>query len=102
MGGGNVPTGGRRDPTRYVLLIEDDVAVREAIAELLLDVGYPVVTASNGGEALELMVLHGPPALILLDLIMPVMAGFLLKPFTYDQLLAVVDACLGEDPVMSA
>jgi CheY-like chemotaxis protein len=60
-----------------VLLVEDDVDVREAVADTLEDAGYRVLSARHGLEALEL--LRGGnmrPCVILLDLMMPVMDGW--------------------------
>src|SRR4051794_1739513 len=59
-----------------VLVVEDDVDVREALVEALGDHGYVLQAAGNGREALEL--LRGGasrPCLILLDLMMPQMDG---------------------------
>lgn len=60
-----------------VLVIEDDEAVRESIAQLLRDEAFHVETASNGREALQLL-RRTPtlPSVILLDLMMPVMDGW--------------------------
>jgi CheY-like chemotaxis protein len=60
---------------RPVLVVDDDEGVREAVAEVLADVGYIVATAANGQLALDWLRSHPPPALILLDLMMPVMDG---------------------------
>jgi CheY-like chemotaxis protein len=63
-------------PGASLLIVDDDHDSREALERLLRYAGYRVVTASNGGEALE--VLRGQtslPDLILLDLMMPVMDG---------------------------
>ena len=57
--------------------MEDDRDLREALSEILRDEGYDVAGAAHGREALEL--LRGDfhrPALILLDLTMPVMNGW--------------------------
>ena len=57
--------------------MEDDTDLREALSEILRDEGYAVAGASHGLEALQL--LRGEfhrPALILLDLTMPVMNGW--------------------------
>ncbi|MBI4509053.1 MAG: response regulator [Deltaproteobacteria bacterium] len=63
--------------TRTLLLVEDDLEVRNAIVETLADAGYQVETAANGFEALEqLRGRVGSPCLILLDLMMPVMDGW--------------------------
>jgi CheY-like chemotaxis protein len=59
-----------------VLVVEDDAAVRESIAEILEDNGYIPVPAANGREALDrLRALEDKPCLILLDIMMPVMDG---------------------------
>ena len=57
-----------------MLLVEDDTEIRVMMAIALECDGYRVVTASNGLEALALAQEH-QPSLILLDLMMPVMAG---------------------------
>jgi len=58
-----------------VLLVEDDVKTREIMAHTLEKNGWKVSEASNGQEALNMM-LDVQPQLILLDLMMPVMDGF--------------------------
>lgn len=62
-----------------VLLVEDDVDIREAIADLLEEFGYAVRAACNGREALDVLATEYLPDLILLDLMMPVMDGWALK-----------------------
>jgi CheY-like chemotaxis protein len=60
-----------------VLVVEDDIDVREAIAEVVETAGYPVEVASNGLEALAYLHDHrGERCLVLLDLMMPVMDGW--------------------------
>lgn len=60
-----------------VLLVEDDVDVRESMAEALEDAHYSVLQATNGRAALDdLRVLSRLPSLIVLDLMMPVMDGW--------------------------
>lgn len=59
-----------------VLVIEDDVELREALAELLEQEGYRVAQASEGREALAHLRAGHRPRLILLDLIMPGMDGW--------------------------
>jgi CheY-like chemotaxis protein len=58
-----------------VLLVEDDPDIRESMRIVLEDVGYVVMTAANGKEALEWLERQTEPCLILLDLMMPVMSG---------------------------
>jgi CheY-like chemotaxis protein len=59
-----------------ILVVEDDVDVREALAMFLECEGYHVVEAAHGAEALERLRGGGPFGLILLDLMMPVMNGW--------------------------
>jgi CheY-like chemotaxis protein len=59
---------------RSILLVEDDPDSRTMMTAALEFEGYRVITASNGVEGLELARRH-KPELILLDLMMPVMAG---------------------------
>ena len=64
-------------PGGPVLVVEDDVAIRESVCQILQDEGFPVVAASNGKDALaQLRKLSPQPRLILLDLMMPVMNGW--------------------------
>ena len=65
--------GGRR-PCK-LLVVEDDLDVRESLRDVLTDAGYQVVCAEEGGRALTLMAEEAPPAAILLDLTMPGMDG---------------------------
>ncbi len=58
-----------------VLVVEDDPATREMVRRTLEQDGWEVGEAENGRIALE-RVEAGPPALILLDLMMPEMDGF--------------------------
>jgi CheY-like chemotaxis protein len=57
-----------------VLVVDDDDGVRELITSALADEGYDVATARDGAEALA-SARRDPPALILLDIRMPVMDG---------------------------
>ncbi len=57
-----------------VLIADDDQTIRALLADLLADLGYEVLTASNGAEAVELAVREEPDALIL-DFLMPRLSG---------------------------
>lgn len=59
-----------------ILLVDDDEDIRELTAEILRESGYDVVEAEDGQQALSALArMDTPPALVLLDLIMPVMTG---------------------------
>ncbi|HEY62469.1 MAG TPA: response regulator [Anaerolineae bacterium] len=58
-----------------LLIVEDNVLLRDAIAEMLTMDGFFVLTAGNGEEALSQMESVSPD-LILSDISMPVMDGF--------------------------
>jgi CheY-like chemotaxis protein len=60
-----------------ILLVDDDRDVIDALRLVLSEEGYEVATASNGYEALVYLKSHSPlPALILLDVMMPIMDGY--------------------------
>lgn len=58
-----------------ILLVEDDINLREIYAARLEAEGYRVVVASDGEEALAKSVKE-QPSLILLDVMMPKISGF--------------------------
>lgn len=57
-----------------ILVIDDDPAILETVAEILVDEGYHVVKARNGAEGLAATE-RALPALVLLDRWMPVLDG---------------------------
>jgi CheY-like chemotaxis protein len=59
-----------------ILVIEDDYAVREALAQVLMDEGYDVDCAEDGAAALERLRTSAKPSCIILDLWMPRLNGF--------------------------
>jgi CheY-like chemotaxis protein len=62
---------------RPILLVEDDAAIRELLCTLLEHRGYVVQCAASGAEALAMLRAgDAPPALIVLDLVMPTMDGY--------------------------
>ena len=59
---------------RTVLVIDDDVLVRDVLAQMVRDLGYDAVTAADGPAALD--VVHGRAIdAVLVDLTMPGMSG---------------------------
>ena len=81
-----------------MLVAEDDRSVRELIAEVLIDAGYSVATASDGRIALSTCE-EFRPDVVVLDLMMPTMDGL---PFlrergpNCDAQVVVVSAALHE------
>ena len=64
-----------RNGTRQILLVDDEAAMRTMWRLALSWLGYDVVEAENGFEALRL-VRKQRPDLVLLDVMMPGMDGF--------------------------
>ena len=60
---------------KKILLIEDNVDVRENTAEILTLANYHVSTAQNGKEGVELAQQQNPD-LIICDIMMPVLDGY--------------------------
>jgi CheY-like chemotaxis protein len=59
-----------------VLLAEDEDALRAFTGQLLQDLGYTVLAAGDGKEALEVSARHrGPISLLVSDVVMPRMGG---------------------------
>jgi two-component system OmpR family response regulator len=57
-----------------ILVVEDDSTLRELLKYNLQKEGYSVLTAKDGGEALE-MFDKNTPHLVILDVMLPVMSG---------------------------
>ncbi|HAR41847.1 MAG TPA: hypothetical protein DCS07_04335 [Bdellovibrionales bacterium] len=60
---------------RQILVVEDEDSIRESLRALLELEGYRVFEAANGEQALMEFRRMGRPALILLDLYLPIMTG---------------------------
>lgn len=58
-----------------VLIVEDERDLLDSLQEFFEDEGFHVQTASNGAEALSLLDSDELPAVVLLDLMMPVVDG---------------------------
>ena len=60
-----------------ILIVEDDLEIRTALAMLLLDEGYQVLSCEDGRQALDLLATtDSVPDAIILDLRLPVMDGW--------------------------
>ncbi|TME33769.1 MAG: response regulator [Chloroflexi bacterium] len=70
----------------YVLVVDDDPAIRGLVGDALRSEGYVVDLAAHGREALDAMRARRP-ATVVLDLMMPVMDGFsFMEACHYEQL----------------
>lgn len=59
-----------------ILIVDDEVEIRETLEVALAIRGWEVITVANGQEAIDLLASGKKPSLILLDLMMPVMNGW--------------------------
>jgi len=62
-------------PTRTILVVDDEPAVRLLVQRVLAEAGFHVVTAMGGTEALGLLERGTAIDLLLVDLRMPSMSG---------------------------
>ncbi len=77
-----------------VLVVDDDEALRDAVAEAIEMAGYEVEQAENGRDALDRMRVTSP-CIVLLDLMMPVMDGWeVVSEMAKDPKLALVPVCI--------
>lgn len=65
-----------KPPAPTILIIDDDADIRALLSEFLEGEGYVAAAVGNGLDALTYLHDRPAPALILLDLTMPVMNGF--------------------------
>src|SRR5258706_10008781 len=72
-----------------ILVVDDEIGIRELLSEILSDEGHVVVTAENAQQARELR-LSAAPDLVLLDIWMPDTDGVtLLKEWSSSGLLSM-------------
>lgn len=73
-----LPTGRDDNPaavTETVLVVEDDARVRASTTDALRELGYTVIHAGSGHEALQKLADNPGVALLFTDIVMPVMNG---------------------------
>jgi CheY-like chemotaxis protein len=73
-----LPTGRGDNPaevTETVLVVEDDARVRASTTDALRELGYTVIHAGSGEEALQKLADNPGVALMFTDIVMPVMNG---------------------------
>jgi DNA-binding response OmpR family regulator len=63
---------------KTVLLVEDDLDVRDLLQDYLEDKGFEVIPAGTGKQALDFLTAQGgrPPDIVVLDLMMPLVNGW--------------------------
>ncbi|MER9293005.1 CHASE3 domain-containing protein [Mesorhizobium sp. M0510] len=73
------PTGRGDNPaapvTEAILVVEDDARVRVSTTEAIRELGYTVIHAASGEEALQKLAENPNVALLFTDIVMPVMNG---------------------------
>jgi DNA-binding NtrC family response regulator len=75
--------------TKEILVVDDEVGIRELLSEILFDEGYQVHAAENAAQARAYRATHQPD-LVLLDIWMPEVDGLvLLKEWSAQQLLTM-------------
>ena len=79
---------------KKILVVDDEADIVDAIAPVLQQNNYEVMTAKNGEECLN-KVINNKPDLVLLDLLMPKIDG-------YSVLVALKQASEIDDPSASA
>jgi CheY-like chemotaxis protein len=63
-------------PRRIAYVVDDSDDARELFGEALSQAGYRVVEATDGRQAVDLLLDHPTPSAIVLDLIMPRVDGY--------------------------
>ena len=79
--------------SKRILIIEDQEDNRAILRDLLGQAGYELTEAADGGEGVKLAERERPD-LILMDIQLPVIDGYVTKPFSPRDLLAKVRAYL--------
>jgi two-component system sensor histidine kinase/response regulator len=64
------------ESSEYILLVDDELNNLAVLSALLTQQGYTVRRVLNGQKALNLVRSNEPPALVLLDIMMPEMDGY--------------------------
>ncbi len=90
---------------QVVMVVDDDEDIRESLKAFLEAAGFDVRLARNGQEALDRLLSESLPAVVLLDLRMPVMTGWELLAVMAensrlrDVVVIVVSGSVGDAPL---
>lgn len=74
MGSGQIAHNATKAGSTLILIVDDEAAIAETLADFMLELGYTTLVASNGEQALNLARLRWP-ALVFTDLMMPYLNG---------------------------
>lgn len=66
------PEGIRDEP---ILIVNDDLAARDTIAEAVRRLGRPIVGVATAEQAIDIAE-HDPPAAVIVEVLLPVMSGY--------------------------
>ena len=58
-----------------ILVVDDEFAIVDLLEMVLVDEGHHVLTAANGRQALERLIEHPLPDLVISDYMMPILDG---------------------------
>ena len=72
----SLPTAQPGMKSRRILVVDDDPSILRLVKDKLELVGYSVLTASTGQQALDLIARYGVPHLAIVDIVLPGMDGF--------------------------
>jgi CheY-like chemotaxis protein len=78
---------------RTILLAEDDLDIRDAVQDVLEEIGCDVIPARTGRQALDFLSQdpRAPPDMVILDLMMPLVTGWqVLEAIQRDPALAAI------------
>lgn len=78
---------------RTILLAEDDLDIRDAVQDVLEEIGCDVIPARTGRQALDFLSQdpRSPPDMVILDLMMPLVTGWqVLEAIQRDPALAAI------------
>jgi len=71
-----ISSGTAIDSSRIILFVDDERMVTDVVHHMLQRLGYGVIVANSGQEALEMYRIHGTNiGLVILDVVMPEMDG---------------------------
>jgi DNA-binding response OmpR family regulator len=79
--------------SKQVLVVEDDLPIRDLLQDVLVQAGYDVIPATSGKQALEFLDADqcAPPDLVILDLMLPLVSGWqVLERIRGDQRLSAI------------